>query len=854
MIYFYNKKIDFPGFDEDSMPVITGTMIKEGNGSGPVFLQTVDYLTDSNYFEFAKDAGVELTIVWLPSMVTPLLTFDLEAARLSEKANSNVMNITPVHGQIEKMYNTYNGDIPKEVLKKFVNFLNERFASIIPVEDAPSVVAMVYEQVKYEHDAEFNTPVKVGTAAINADFMTVTSQQIEKHNKMFDTTASILDSASNATLYQNACTDELFIKIPEIDILSRTPEEKISTLIPRRAEVCQPYTDVNAYKANYKQLNVPSYLIPMIEGNPDNNGLPIQENEKRYFDTLMDWTAHNVLNALGEGSELFIDEDSELYFIELMTHVYMWHWSHNRNVPVEISEQINDDSDDEDESSSSNNEVASKNSYQYIEGESITAINDAILALKEFMRDACAKLGYKVYPEAIVQLARWGTRKPTALVFEGYDWMFTLGNNEAVPYVGNISDYKLQETNGCQYRFSGMISLKNEVADSKHFKITSIEIPVGVILKGKLVHSQTSNVIEVFKYYAMPDFIHLMKEDALTIDGITYDKSSDSFSGDDSNNILIDIKTLLDDYQSSRNSFLQNPWYRDKSLLDLCLKFGSKKDDSQQNLMTIINNAIADPMLSESIKTHRVSNMDELREKMLSGVIYSVSTAVDINVASIYLPLLIKLNSQFKIGDHISRVLEIWNSVKEFPAVDAFMYASEKENTPAESEPTSSTGITDATKPVEAFGRDDSKNKEVSSVKVEKEVTQVVDAENVNVTGSTEPTGQQSDCSVALIKKPSPSSVFKQLIDNSGNVVGVYTMESANGKKKYIIGNADFASTLPEGALNTTAPGCPVGKIIPFMLKDVYAVAKNNANGILVSFVDTESIMSFVKIPPTAYL
>ena len=48
MIYFYNKKIDFPGFDEDSMPVITGTMIKEGNGSGPVFLQTVDYLTDSN--------------------------------------------------------------------------------------------------------------------------------------------------------------------------------------------------------------------------------------------------------------------------------------------------------------------------------------------------------------------------------------------------------------------------------------------------------------------------------------------------------------------------------------------------------------------------------------------------------------------------------------------------------------------------------------------------------------------------------------------------------------------------------------------------------------------------------------
>ena len=68
MIYFYNKKIDFPGFDEDSMPVITGTMIKEGNGSGPVFLQTVDYLTDSNYFEFAKDAGVELTIVWLPSM------------------------------------------------------------------------------------------------------------------------------------------------------------------------------------------------------------------------------------------------------------------------------------------------------------------------------------------------------------------------------------------------------------------------------------------------------------------------------------------------------------------------------------------------------------------------------------------------------------------------------------------------------------------------------------------------------------------------------------------------------------------------------------------------------------------
>ena len=45
------------------------------------------------------------------------------------------------------------------------------------------------------------------------------------------------------------------------------------------------------------------------------------------------------------------------------------------------------------------------------------------------------------YVDAIIQLARWGERKPTLLIVDGYALTFSLADNTTKAYVGSASDY-----------------------------------------------------------------------------------------------------------------------------------------------------------------------------------------------------------------------------------------------------------------------------------------------------------------------------------------------------------------------------------------------------------------------------
>lgn len=121
-----------------------------------------------------------------------------------------------------------------------------------------------------------------------------------------------------------------------------------------------------------------------------------------------------------------LDELSQLELENLATFFYARHWSQNINIPV-----IVDNDEDEDTA----DDVNSKYSFRMTKDEkaifsSAVSLNvsdlgvhrqNALLQLTKYLRAASLTVGYRAYIDAIIQLARWGERKPTLLIVDSLD-------------------------------------------------------------------------------------------------------------------------------------------------------------------------------------------------------------------------------------------------------------------------------------------------------------------------------------------------------------------------------------------------------------------------------------------------
>lgn len=477
---------------------------------------------------------------------------------------------------------------------------------------------------------------------------------IATHNKQFSGMLSSIGDADNVTLTQKNETDELFIEIPDLSLLPIGQEISWEKLIPPMAKVFTPYSDPAAYSVDYKS-KVAKHVIPLIEGNPDKNGMSIQENERNYYDALCEWVQINMKNEFGSDEMDVIDNVSKSYLTELAFRLYARNWRHNSNIPISIYDDPEDDEQGSDDEGSST--VDSK--YAFAKDlRKDDEINNAFLALESFLEKASAKVGWTVYVQAVIQLARWGERKGTAIKFEGFDYIFDLATNTGKYNIGSLDDYKLQLINGKEYDFLGWMITTEEPQDSKLSKIELSGIPIGLVVGSKFV--KETEEIEVKSYYSMFDAVPLLQAGKLVVNGITSDlkieKEAEYFS----------LKDAIQDYQGNTDLYLRNPFIGNETVRNLFLEFKIGKGKEYQSLLVILEQALENSAFTEELQQYKMRNLAEAKQKV-ARLELIMPNALEVNVASTLISVIEKVDALNE------DTLEAWEiALKDWKGVDSF--------------------------------------------------------------------------------------------------------------------------------------------------------------------------------------
>lgn len=788
MVYFYLKQVDDPVF-EGAIPVYVC------NEKGVL---TENLLRDGSLLSSVSSVVPHPRVVWIPGNNVPVITFDSNVPNLSM-----FFNLTQYIGIIRNLiarYGSLDDTMKNQVITMFSKQVNSKVAEFI--------YEVCLAHIGFEDGQSLSYPINIdaGFLAIG-DLATVTTKALEKHNSQFKTVFKSMSGLDNVTVYQQTYTDELFIKIPDRSLLLTQDNIKWEHIIPKRSEVCSPYSDQNAYSPEYKSRNVPDYLIADIEGRKENDYLPIQDNERKYYDALADWIKYNIKEEFGSEGNI-IDAVSKEYLTELAQRVYSWHWSHNPNIPISF---IDEDADGADQTS---NEVASK--YEFLNTGDISKLDNAVLALEVFLDNASAELGYKVYPEAIVKLARWGKRKGTVLNIDGYSLVFDLATNKTRRDLGSISDYKIRLVDGKQYKFVCWITPSFNAADKAFNKRVYNNVPIGMVLKSFLSADDGSE-IDVPVYYSMFDAISMLESGELAIAGLGEPIASD-----------ISISILTNDYLANSGDFLQNPFWRSQELKNLCIEFGTSKGDTELNLMSIFDSALMDSNLSSDLEAFAVSSITDLEEKIKAFKIYSKTAALSTGLAGIMFPSIDRAADLISGGTDVitawKDALSLWKGVR---AVFRQSVSQSVVTEPVVIEPQPQPSV----QPIRNFA--DAQPTPQSSIQ-----PQPIQS-TVNNTGFN------------LILEVSPEMTVAKVVAPNGSLIGGYVRDiysTADGvkKKRYIMLDKISFRAIPEERREKVAVN--VFKVLPYMVRDVEAFANGAASEAPVCFCSKEAVRYYVKV------
>lgn len=787
MIYFYLTKIDVAGFEDvgidGKLPVVINVTTSQGDlGPQNLLMQP----------ELLRESPVDLKVCWVSDDDIPFITFDPTSVD-----QSLVCRIDDVYNAMYQLYAKAGNTFSNETIRKGVEIISQRY------QDAKDRVVVCVRDIRFANSGKtgIDFPIKVDADLLYADTFMITNKLLEQHNQAY-TVSDVFTIENNNTLFQNECTDELFIEIPNrAELMVEDPQWK--NIIPPSEAISRPYSDINAYSPKYKELGVAKHLLPMIEGNVDNNFLSIQENEKRYYEALIGWVKDGIVKDFGEEIDT-IDAVSQEYLTELADRLYADHWSHNPHMPVDIM----DDSYDGDGNSSLSE--SSRYTYRVNEGES-TIIQNAILNLNAFLESAATSLGYKVFIEAVIKLARWGSRKPTALAFDGFDKVFDLGSDSVHRNIGPISNYSVKLVNGNQFILKGVITIDKFADNSLNLKAP---LPVGLALL-KTLADNDGNELKVVTYISMVDVITGLRSGEITIDGLTLEDSSiDRVT-------LITIGDLLEDYTENTDDFLQDPFYRNEEIFSLAVKFGTGQNHQNLNLMSLLNEAFKLDSLNTEFEKYRLTGAEQLRDKLMKGEIYSSMSAFSVNVTRVMLPVLQKLDDA---NNSVKDVVKSWEAALD--GFDGFGGVWSADTTSTQSATISGTQSTSAqsTKDLAAFAGE----------ATDKPTTITNDiASNI-------PT---------VFKQVKTDASFATLVDSEGKQVGGYTRNvSIKNNKKYVeitlVTNDFLTKVAPENIIDKHQS---LLKIAPTMISDLRAVVMGSQLGVHVYFTDADCLTYYTN-------
>lgn len=259
------------------------------------------------------------------------------------------------------------------------------------------------------------------------------------------------------TFTQETCKDAFFFTLPMLQDL-QAKDVEFARFVPDIEQVCHPYfVSQNAEEVIVERINfTPEYRrnkpvnlpMPEVEGADKNNTFEIYENEQKFFQFLQMWMRKITIEAKGmqefdcKNPHHVLVIIAEQYLECLLRHLYSWHWRHIRYVPdytltyEEITKKL-------DLKRISEDMVVPECWYYYKEDNPIISVKDALAEnvnlsmddvvipnftsnLVDYVRSAAAMVGNIAYAEAIIQLGRWGERKPTKILIDGYSKSFVL--------------------------------------------------------------------------------------------------------------------------------------------------------------------------------------------------------------------------------------------------------------------------------------------------------------------------------------------------------------------------------------------------------------------------------------------
>lgn len=563
---------------------------------------------------------------------------------------------TPLLDPFIQAYNSVSGNVTAEVISSFAAKIVRSFNG--NTELANAVVEAVFAYIAYTKGSGVIVDKNIPISFIDIDCLAETKAYLDSVGtpKIF----SKIKESDNVTKKQENCTDELFIRLPynfEFDT-----DSEIISLIPSMDKVAVPYPAEYkcAYTSDYKNLGViPETMYGIIEGFPENNTLPVQSNEQTYYDAICDWIKYNAKETYGtipeDEAKIIPDELTELYLLELISVLYSRHWGHNPNVPsINISD---DDSDDDDAGyTDSRYEYRAHSSSIFDDTPEIQQQRvNAITLLRDFVQRAAKEIGYKAYAEAVVKLARWGTRKCSGLVFDGYNKIFQLGTNSISAYIGSISDYECApDADGNLYSIKSLIVCDARITDnewlrSAGMKQNTFTIPVAVCLATEMHHKNGGTDCSICRYYSMIDFIIMLMKGA-KVAGCSVDNlgkisapSIPVFSSE-----YASVRDVVNFAANPNKSLLYDPIYISDAIRDLYIELEVK--GQQENHFSLLANKLENGRLGQNLSKvfYTKEELDEYTKFGVNKQIASKTIGVSYRILSMILPIYVSVEHSFE--------------------------------------------------------------------------------------------------------------------------------------------------------------------------------------------------------------
>lgn len=619
MIYFYRKQVKDVDKEVTVDIAILGSVKADGK---EIFVPVTALLMKAEYWKVFEH---QIRLAVLPD--------NTRMPRIVV-TGGETKNASVVVDGIQKALSMVK-ELTDELREKYVNQLAKFFGG----EEVARELVKASEEYLASQNKVWSTVIPVGVGSYDNRFFEYTDRFMQA---LDDEDSFIIED--NKTKFQVKETDEFFIQIPPREELLED-EVQVESFIPDKFTIAKPYTLPIAYTPDYKG-NVPSSLVPLIEGVPSNNDLGIQPNEERYYNALVAWVENNIMAMSGGDTvteEDRIDALSKDYILALITNLYMLHWGHNYAVPVKV---------DYAEVESENSDSISKYVMRAAPLGKPKTFKNAAIELHNFINNAAIELNYKAYVRAVIVLGRWGTRKPTCLQYEGYPYAFQLGTNEVVSSsTFGIGDYEEVKVDGFDSVLDGIIWVKDKVIDPG-FGVDRLRAPIGVRTTS-LLRSEKGEEMKKTTYYSMVDLVQLLLSGNLKVKGVAIDgdNSSTPITVDTAGAEELDCRTIIEDYESSASTAMYNPFYRSDILQDVLMEIPAADvksyNRSQFHIVRFAANFIRFKQFYDANLFH---TSEELRRKIWDGQIINTQEALDLCIAGVLMPIFTEVSKQY-MGD-----------------------------------------------------------------------------------------------------------------------------------------------------------------------------------------------------------